>query len=84
MQLDAVEVLFLHYADGKTEEEALQHDFWLTEYNRKPAELLASLLNSGAIGQSQDLSVTLTKFTVPIIKIYSKSRALKSQEIKMI
>lgn len=77
MQLDAVEVLFLHYADGKTEEEALQHDFWLTEYNRKPAELLDSLLNSGAISQSQDLSVTLTKFTVPIIKDLLKKSGIK-------
>lgn len=77
MQLDAVEVLFLHYADGKTKEEALQHDFWLTEYNRKPAELLASLLNSGAIDQSQDLSVTLTKFTVPIIKDLLKKSGIK-------
>lgn len=77
MQLDAVEVLFLHYANGKTEEEALQHDFWLTEYNRKPAELLDSLLNSGAVGQSQNLSVTLTKLTVPIIKDLLKKSGIK-------
>lgn len=77
MKLDAVEVLFLHYVNGKTEEEALQHDFWLIEYNRDPQHLLIQLINTGAVYQSYDLSVTLTKFTVPIIKDLLKNSGIK-------
>lgn len=77
MQLDAVEVLFLHYADGKTKEEALQHDFWLTEYNRRPENLLDNMVKAGAVYPSCDLSVTLTKFTVPIIKDLLKKSGIK-------
>ena len=77
MKLDAVEVLFLHYVNGKTAEEALQHDFWLTEYNRDPQHLLNQLINTGAVYQSDDLSVTLTKFTVPIIKDLLKNSGIK-------
>lgn len=77
MQLDAVEVLFLHYADGKTKKEALQHDFWLTEYNRRPENLLDHLVKTGAVYPSSDLSVTLTKFTIPIIKDLLKKSGIK-------
>lgn len=77
MKLDAVEVLFLHYVNGKTEEEALQYDFWLTEYNRKPQHLLNQLITTGALYQSYDLSVTLTQFTVPIIKDLLKKSGVK-------
>lgn len=77
MKLDAVEVLFLHYVNGKTAEEALQHDFWLTEYNRDPQHLLNQLINTGAVYQSDDLSVTLTKFTVPVIKDLLKNSGIK-------
>lgn len=77
MTLDAVEVLFLHYVNGKTEEEALQYDFWLTEYNRDPQHLLNQLINTGAVYQSYDLSATLTKFTVPIIKGLLKNSGIK-------
>ena len=77
MKLDAVEVLFLHYVNGKTEEEALQHDFWLTEYKRDPQHLLNQLINTGAVYQSYDFSVTLTKFTVPIIKGLLKNSGIK-------
>lgn len=77
MKLDAVEVLFLHYVNGKTEEEALQHDFWLIEYDRDPQHLLNQLINTGAVYQSYDLSVTLTKFTVPIIKDLLKNSGIK-------
>ncbi|WP_026858993.1 SAP domain-containing protein [Jeotgalicoccus psychrophilus] len=77
MKLDAVEVLFLHYVNGKTEEEALQYEFWLNEYNREPQHLLNQLINTGAVYQSYDLSVTLTKFTVPIIKDLLKNSGIK-------
>lgn len=77
MTLDAVEVLFLHYVNDKTEEEALHHDFWLTEYNRDPQHLLHQLINTGAVYQSDDLSATLTKFTVPIIKDLLKNSGIK-------
>ena len=77
MQLDAVEVLFLHYADGKTKEEAFQHNFWLTEYNRRPEDLLDHLVKTGAVYPSSDLSVTLTKFTIPIIKDLLKKSGIK-------
>ena len=77
MQLGAVEVLFLHYADGKTKEEALQHNFWLTEYNRRPEDLLDYLVKAGVVYPSYDLSVTLTKFTVPIIKDLLKKSGIK-------
>lgn len=77
MKLDAVEVLFLHYVNGKTEEEALQHDFWLTEYNRDPQHLLNQLITTGALCLSYDLSVTLTQFTVPIIKDLLKNSGIK-------
>ncbi|MGO1922693.1 MAG: SAP domain-containing protein [Jeotgalicoccus sp.] len=77
MKLNAVEVLFLHYVKGKTEKEALQHDFWLIEYNRDPQHLLNQLINTGAVYQSYDLSVTLTKFTVPIIKDLLKNSGIK-------
>lgn len=77
MKLDAVEVLFLHYVNGKTAEETLQHDFWLTEYNRDPRHLLNQLINTGAVYQSDDLSVTLTKFTVPVIKDLLKNSGIK-------
>lgn len=77
MKLNAVEVLFLHYVNGKTEKEALQHDFWLIEYNRDPQHLLNQLINTGAVYQSYDLSVTLTKFTVPIIKDLLKNSGIK-------
>ena len=77
MKLDAVEVLFLHYVNGKTEEEALQHDFWLTEYNRDPQYLLNQLITTGALCLSYDLSVTLTQFTVPIIKDLLKNSGIK-------
>lgn len=77
MKLDAVEVLFLHYVNGKTEEEALQFEFWLNEYNREPQHLLNQLINTGAVYQSYDLSVTLTKFTVPIIKDLLKNSGIK-------
>lgn len=77
MKLDAVEVLFLHYVNGKTEEEALQHEFWLNEYNCDPQHLLNQLINTGAVYQSYDLSVTLSKFTVPIIKDLLKNSGIK-------
>src|SRR5690625_1828496 len=77
MQLDAVEVLFLHYVDGKTKDETLQHDFWITEYEREPQHLLNHLVESGAIYQSHELSTTLTKFTVPIIKDLLKKSGIK-------
>lgn len=77
MKLDAVEVLFLHYVNGKTDEEALQHNFWLTEYNRESKYLLNQLINKEAIYQSDDLSVTLTKFTVPVLKDLLKRSGIK-------
>lgn len=77
MKLDAVEVLFLHYINGKSKQEAIQHNFWVTEYNREPVHLLNHLINAGAIYQSHDLSVTLTKFTVPIIKDLLKKSGIK-------
>lgn len=77
MKLDAVEALFLHYINGKNKQEAVQHNFWVTEYNREPVHLLSHLINTGAIYQSHDLSVTLTKVTVPILKDLLKKSGIK-------
>lgn len=77
MNLDAVEVLFLHYVNGKTEQEAMQHDFWTAEYNRSPKQLLNHLIETDAVAESYDLSFTLTKFTVPVIKNLLKKSGIK-------
>lgn len=77
MNLDAVEVLFLHYVNGKTKEEALQHDFWAAEYKRDPKQLLSRLIETAAVEKSYDLSFTLTKFTVPVIKDLLKKSGIK-------
>ncbi|CEA02505.1 SAP domain protein [Jeotgalicoccus saudimassiliensis] len=77
MTMDAVEVLFLHYVNGKTEQEVLQHDFWSAEYNRSPKQLLNFLIESGAVYKSCDLSVTLTKHTIPVLKDLLKKSGIK-------
>lgn len=77
MTWEAEEVLFLHFINGKTKQQAIQYDFWETEYHRKPLDLLKQLTAKGAIHQSDDLSFTLTQFTVPIIKDLLKKAGLK-------
>ncbi|CAD2070816.1 hypothetical protein GCM10007275_16780 [Jeotgalicoccus coquinae] len=77
MNLDAVEVLFLHYVNGKTEQEAMQHNFWTAEYNRSPEQLLNQLIETGSVAKSHDLFFTLTKFTVPVIKNLLKKSGIK-------
>lgn len=77
MKLTAIEVLYLHYVNGKNKRDAFQHDFWSTEYNHSPEHLLNRLLRIGAIYESHHPIYTLTQFTVPIIKDLLKKSGIK-------
>lgn len=77
MKLSAVEVLFLHFLHGKRKRDLIIYDFWTTEYNIEPLELLDALIDKGAVHKTQDLSYTLTQFTVPIIKDLLKKSGIK-------
>src|SRR5699024_4981552 len=56
MELNAVEVLYMHFVNGRTHDEAVMYDFWLTQYGTEARNLIESLLNKGIIYGNDDLS----------------------------
>lgn len=78
MDLNAVEVLYLHFVNGRTHDEATQYDFWHTQYSSKAEDLIESLLDEGDIYVNDDLSVTLRKLKVTELK-----RLLRHSGIKL-
>ncbi|WP_411843033.1 SAP domain-containing protein [Salinicoccus sp. HZC-1] len=68
MKLSAIEVLYMHFVNGRTHGEATEYDFWLTQYSSKAENLIGRLINRGIIYENDDLSVVLRKLKVPELK----------------
>ncbi|KKK34752.1 hypothetical protein WN59_06915 [Salinicoccus sediminis] len=77
MKLDAVEVLFMHFVNGRTHDEAVMHDFWLTQYGAEAESLIESLMDRDIICRNDDLPVTLKKLKVPELKNLLKRNGMK-------
>lgn len=77
MELNAVEVLYMHFVNGRTHDEAVMYDFWLTQYGTEARNLIESLLDKGIIYGNDDLSVTLKKLKVPELKNLLKQSGIK-------
>ena len=77
MKLDAVEVLFMHFVNGRTHDEAVIYDFWLTQYGAEAESLIGSLLDKDIICRNDALSVTLKKLKVPQLKSMLKRSGMK-------
>ncbi len=77
MRLDAIEVLYMHFVNGRTHDEALMYDFWKIQYGAKAEDLAASLLRKNIIHKNDDLSVTLKKLKVPELKNLLKQSGIK-------
>ncbi|WP_017547391.1 SAP domain-containing protein [Salinicoccus carnicancri] len=77
MKLDAVEVLFMHFVNGRTHDEAVMHDFWLTQYGAEAESLIESLMDRDIICRNDDLPVTLKKLKVPELKNLLKRSGMK-------
>lgn len=56
MKLNAVEVLYLHFVNGRTYDEAIMYDF-LAQYSSPAEALIESLLDKEIIYENDDLSV---------------------------
>lgn len=77
MKLNAIELLYLHFVNGRTHDEAIMYDFWFTQYSSKAEDLIESLLNKEIIYKYDDLSVTLKKLKVPQLKDLLKHSGIK-------
>ncbi|MHC0552084.1 SAP domain-containing protein [Salinicoccus sp. CNSTN-B1] len=76
-RLNAVEVLYLHYAVGRTPTDAVKHDFWHDKYLMTAHELLDALLEKRVLYKSDDYSIRLKKKTIPELKNILKDSNLK-------
>lgn len=77
MKLNAIEVLYLHFVNGRTHGEATEYDFWLTQYSSKAEDLIGRLINRGIIYENDDLPVILRKLKVPELKNLLKHSGIK-------
>lgn len=77
MELGAVEVLYMHFVNGRTHDEAVMYDFWLTQYGTEAGNLIECLLAKDIIYRNDDLSVTLKKLKVPELKSLLKRSGMK-------
>ncbi|KIH69908.1 SAP domain-containing protein [Salinicoccus roseus] len=76
-KLNAVEVLYLHYAVGRTPKDAVKHNFWQEDYHKSAQSLLDDLLDKKALFLENDLKKSLAKKKVPEIKEVLRSNKLK-------
>lgn len=77
MKLDAVDVLFMHYINDRTTDEADQYDFWQTRYDTQPADLVRHLLDEDVIYEDDSLPETLQKLRAFELKHILKDSNLK-------
>lgn len=77
MNLNAIEVLYLHFVNGRTHYEAVMYDFWITQYSSKAEDLIESLLEKEVIYRNDDLSVTLKKLKVPELRHLLRHSGIK-------
>lgn len=77
MNLDAIDVLFMHYITGRTPDEVNKYDFWQLQYGRRPGNLLRRLMDAGVIYEDDSLPATLPKLRVFELKFILKQAGLK-------
>lgn len=77
MSLNAVEVLYLHYINGKTSKDIDKYDFWELQYSMSGKTLFQQLLKKNVIYENTTLSATLTKLTVSKLKDLLRKSGMK-------
>ena len=77
LNLDAVDVLFMHYITDRTADEVYKYDFWQLQYGRQPAHLVQHLLDEAVIYEDDSLPVTLGKLRVFELKYILKESGHK-------
>jgi hypothetical protein len=77
MSLNAVEVLYLHYINGKTSKDIDKYDFWELQYSMSGKTLFQQLLKKNVIYENTTLSATLTKLTVVKLKNLLRKSSMK-------
>src|SRR5690625_2839628 len=77
MDLDAIDVLFMHYITGRTPDEVDKYDFWQLQYGRNPENLLRRLMDAGVMYEDDSLPATLPKLRVFELKFILKRAGLK-------
>lgn len=76
LELDAIDILFMHYITGRTTDDADKYDFWQTRYGRRPEQLLNRLTAAGVIYEDDSLPAVLPKLRVFELKFILKSAGL--------
>ncbi|MFD2831158.1 SAP domain-containing protein [Corticicoccus populi] len=75
--LNAVEVLYLHYINGRTIDDVDQYDFWRKQYGIDGKTLFNQLLNKNVIYEDTTPAVTLSKLTVVKLKDVLRKSGIK-------
>lgn len=76
-RLNALEVLYLHYINGKNEEKVNNYSFWFHQYSTNPFNLFTSLKKRNVIKESTDLKSILNNLKVTELKDTLRQNNLK-------